>query len=579
MHARARTRPAVAGLAVATAAIAGTLASAAAPAALAAMPPASAARATPQPQAKTTVAQLDERCASPLYPECRRLRYTYGPLTVTPGANAQLVGQMVGKPAYDGYAIRMDANMVRASDGTVPPVDVVHLHHAVWLAIPQYGNFLPFYGVGEEKTVASSPPGYGMLVRAGDVWLLNHMLHNLTTVTETVLITYDIDYVPREAAERRGIKRVLPLWIDVRYDTNPYYPVFNVQRGFGTVNPKTGKRECTYPRDRCAAFDPYGDPQPGNGKGYDWRIPEQFAGTLVGAGGHVHPGGLRDEVSIVRTIGGEERVRRIFTSEAVYYDPGGPVSWDVSMTVTPKDWRVKVRPGDRIRLNAVYDAEHGSWYEGMGIVMAWVAPGEESGVDPFQKVRRKVKVKRRKARARRGRRRARRPRYRYVERYVPIETRGQVTHGHLAENDNHGGTRVRPLPAREGPLVSEIGIANFAYYPGDLSRAGDEGIPRVKADRTLRFSNADSSAGIWHTVTTCRQPCTGTTGISYPLADALPPLDSLELGYGYPDRVQPAAQRHAYSLKPRESGLRPGETYTYFCRIHPFMRGAFKVVE
>jgi hypothetical protein len=28
----------------------------------------------------------------------------------------------------------------------------------------------------------------------------------------------------------------------------------------------------------------------------------------------------------------------------------------------------------------------------------------------------------------------------------------------------------------------------------------------------------------------------------------------------------------------REDGFQVGQVYTYFCRIHPFMRGAFKVV-
>jgi plastocyanin len=407
-----------------------------------------------------------------------------------------------------------------------------------------------------------------MLVRAGDQWLLNYMLHNQVTRPENVFVTYEIDYVPRAKAERRGIQRVVPLWLDVLNDERPYYPVFNVQRGFGKLNRRSGRSECTYPRDRCAAFDPYGNDQPGNGRGYDWVVPKRFAGTLVGMGGHVHPGGLRDEVSLLRNVGGKTLGRRLFTSEAVYYDRRGPVSWDMSMTVTPRNsWKVRIEPGDTIRLNAVYDAQSASWYEGMGIVMAWVAPGDESGVEPFKKVR--VKVKRRRG--------AGGPRYRY--RYVHIPTKGPVTHGHLAENDNHGGEDVRPLPSKPGPLVSSVSIAGFGYFPGDLSRARQEGIPRVKAGGRLTFRNVDSASGIWHSVTTCKPPCSGRTGISYPLADALPPLDSLELGYGVPANVQPAAGTATYTIEPRKSGLAPGRTYTYFCRIHPFMRGAFKVVE
>lgn len=535
-------------------------------------------------------------CADRTFADCRRLRFSYGPIHVTPGNNAQLVGPVtIEKPAYDGYILNMRANLVRG-DGSVPAVDVLHLHHAVWVSIPQYGSNLPFFGAGEEKTTLGGAPGYGIAVKRSDTWLLNYMLHNLTTTPENVWITYDIEYVAKAPAEAAGIRRVVPLWFDVRSDRG-YYPVFNVQRGYGQVNPGTGTRECTFPRDTCAPADPWGERQQGNGVGWDWKVPERFAGTLVGMGGHLHPGGLRDEVDLVRRIGEEDRVRRIFTSEAVYYDPSGPVSWDVSMTVTKPGWRVRIEPGDRIRLNAVYETERASWYEGMGIVMGYVAPDDDSGVDPFTTVRKRVRVRvpvRRRAAARRraaGRRAASRPparsrrrtRYRWtrrwVDRPVPIDTRGVVTHGHLAENDNHGGQGERPLPAKTGRVASDVTIAGFQYLPGDLSRVDDEGIPLVRRNNTLTFRNADAGASVWHTITTCRAPCTGRTGISYPLADASTPLDSLELGYGYPANMQPTAQTYLWRLKPADAGLSSGETYTYFCRVHPFMRGAFKVVE
>jgi hypothetical protein len=32
-------------------------------------------------------------------------------------------------------------------------------------------------------------------------------------------------------------------------------------------------------------------------------------------------------------------------------------------------------------------------------------------------------------------------------------------------------------------------------------------------------------------------------------------------------------------MTPSKAGLRAGQTVTYYCRIHPFMRGAFKVVK
>jgi hypothetical protein len=591
--------------------------------------PASAA--SPPPAGGSEV--LGEPCQDRTYPECRRIRFAYGPIVVTPGNNMQVVGPVtVQKPLYDGYVTRFRPDMVRA-DGVAPPTDEVMLHHATWLNTARYGPTVPFMAAGEEKTILEPKPGYGYLVPGTDNWQINYMIHNATPRTETLWVVWDLDFVPKDAAERRGIRNVVPLWLDVlRNSDRPVYPVFNVQKGFGQINRATGRRECAFPRERCAAFDPYGRLQPANGTGWDYTIPEGLGGTIVGMAGHVHPGGLRDEVSVVRGEGPSARVRHIFDSEAIYWDPRGPVSWDMSMTATKPEWRVKVRAGDRLRLNGVYDSQIGSWYEGMGIVMAFVAPGDESGVDPFayvrvreqvsapacgvrrrhrrgrgRRVRKrasapacKVRRRHRRGRGRRvrsrasaaarkvrhrpghGRRRARRrakPTYRWVWRPVPIDTTGRVTHGHLPENSNHGGDYVRPLTARDGPETTQIGIGNFHYSQGDLSTVDSDGIPRVRYGSRLSFWNFDAAAGIWHTITTCVAPCTGTYGISYPLADDPQNLDSLVLGYSPTGRgTQPAADRAGFEIDPARNGLRPGTVYTYFCRVHPFMRGAFKVV-
>jgi plastocyanin len=105
----------------------------------------------------------------------------------------------------------------------------------------------------------------------------------------------------------------------------------------------------------------------------------------------------------------------------------------------------------------------------------------------------------------------------------------------------------------------------------------------VRATKKLTFFNADDKDLVWHTVTTCAAPCTAETGIAYPLANAMPALDSLEIGLGFPNlglyrKAEPASGKVTFSLTPSKAGLRAGQTYTYFCRIHPFMRGAFKVV-
>ena len=110
------------------------------------------------------------------------------------------------------------------------------------------------------------------------------------------------------------------------------------------------------------------------------------------------------------------------------------------------------------------------------------------------------------------------------------------------------------------------------------------GIPTVKLGETLRFTNLEGGL-IYHTITSCKFPCLGQTGAAFPLPDGQTSagrdldIDSSELGFGVPE-IGPAKQRPDYQLPiTAEEGYQPGETVTYFCRIHPFMRGAFEVTE
>ena len=72
------------------------------------------------------------------YQGVQHITYCYGPITISPGqnvirlrpANDGLGGQNLW-PQVPGYITRFDPEFVYA-DGTVPRVDVLHLHHAVW---------------------------------------------------------------------------------------------------------------------------------------------------------------------------------------------------------------------------------------------------------------------------------------------------------------------------------------------------------------------------------------------------------------------------------------------------------------
>lgn len=523
------------------------------------------------------------------YPgNCRRIHFAYGPILVKPGQNDVLIGPItIEKPAEDGYVTRFKPNLVD-QDGKVPPVEQVHLHHGTWLALTNsYGNSA-FFAAGEEKTIAPFPKGFGMPIKRSDQWQLLYMVHSAVQNPMAVWITYDVDFVPKANGDALGMKPALPIWMDVRPST---YPVFNVQRKYGGED-----GTCTWPKEECADFDPWGKKIAGNGApvdrpGTDLKLPAEGGsfgqaknwkgGTLIGIGGHLHPGGIQNEVDVVRN--GESR--RIYNGVPSYWDrtdqtkPGGPpTSWDFSMRVSglPK-YGIHLEPGDILRSNAKYDTTITSSYEDMGISVGLLVPDDANGnpqapgLDPFTAP---------------------------VDNSERCDSGGLLaatptlcpngyfeTHGHYTENGNYSGPAPdTTLGGAEGPETSEIGIADFIYTPGDLSTRDTIGIPQVKLGSNLRFTNADSAL-VYHTITTCAYPCLGATGAAFPLADGTSSLgrpvelDSSELGYGVPE-ISGVKNESQWStpITPAE-GYRPGEVVTYFCRIHPSMRGAFKVVE
>jgi hypothetical protein len=142
------------------------------------------------------------------------LTYEYGPVRIAPGQNTIEIEENQLKPPADGWITRFKPDLVYASDGTVPGVDVVHLHHGVWLTEDPATalGFSPLFAAGEEKTVIAAPPGFGWRYDAGDRWLMNHMIHNLTPTEAEVYITYELDFVPAGTpactrSRRRGSTR------------------------------------------------------------------------------------------------------------------------------------------------------------------------------------------------------------------------------------------------------------------------------------------------------------------------------------------------------------------------------------
>jgi plastocyanin len=100
----------------------------------------------------------------------------------------------------------------------------------------------------------------------------------------------------------------------------------------------------------------------------------------------------------------------------------------------------------------------------------------------------------------------------------------------------------------------------------------------------LRFTNIEGG-GVLHTITACGFPCLGPTGAAFPIADGESSagrqveMDSGQLGYAAPE-ISGAKNTAQWELPvTAEQGYQPGEIVTYFCRIHPSMRGAFEVTE
>jgi hypothetical protein len=493
-------------------------------------------------------------------PGAQVLNYKFGPMKIQPGQNLINIDVQKERPNVNGWIVGFRPGLVDAKTGKKPPVSEVHLHHAVWLV-----DFKPTFAAGEEKTNFNAPEGFGWRYTTKQTWIVNHMIHDLVGQSHEVYLTYTLYFIPDTAPEAAGIKEIDTQWMDVE-GVKPY-PVFNALKGSGT------KGKFTFPDQARNAY-------PGRSTPRNVWVANRDA-TLVTTAGHLHPGGLWTDLNVTR----DGKTVRVFRSRANYYEPSGAVSWDVAMSATAPDWRVHIKKGDILSTNATYDTTRASWYEVMGIMVVGITKDDEGGVDPFT---------------------------------GQVDQTDYLTHGRLPENIDPSGTRrvnsvyANSIRLRQGPFISKVTIKNFAFSQGDLTSPGKQGLPpSVPQGKSLTFVNKDNPLTIrFHTVTGCKAPCNKGSGISFPLANGSGIFDSGELGYGptvnlggllggdngipltaVVDRPTKKANCGNPSglLKLVSAGcvgsvtyktpknLAPG-TYTYFCRVHPFMRGAFRVV-
>jgi plastocyanin len=242
------------------------------------------------------------------------------------------------------------------------------------------------------------------------------------------------------------------------------------------------------------------------------------------------------------------------------------VSWDVSLEVSRHNWRIKLDEGDVVSINATYNVKRGDWIESMGIMSTGWVPGhpDPRARDPFDDA---------------------------AEVEAMFEKGGILTHGRLPENADSKARKdlklpdPRKLPAQGAVPAEGIDIDIFVYAPGGFSavRNFPQELMRpvlVDPGDTVSFTNNDALAGtpnsaqVWHSITSCEAPCNKGSGIGYPLAAGPIRFDSGQLGFGKGLSSGVTTGSNEYTSPPLKKA---GKTYTYFCRIHPFMRGSVRV--
>ncbi len=498
-----------------------------------------------------------------------------------------------------------------------------------------------FFGAGEEKTTLDLPDGYGYDYTASDTWTLNHMLHSLVSQTFELYIEYTLDFYPDGSEGANEMTPARALWLDV-YNGSGYpvfdvkMPTASQPGAFnfrGVEYATRGSRDGTLEFPTDATVDPYeGSPfaEPLN----QWTVDRP--GYLLWTAGHVHSGGLWTDLNLIRDgarYGGPKcgakaqragkakkalaRVNRkiarakrngasrarlvrlgrqriemiakktrtaddlrgcrnrqpqvegnrvhLFRSNAKYFDrpgrKGTPTSWDMGMFNTTDAWRPQLRAGDTLEISTTYETRRGSWYESMGINFLFMAdcnpddPEQNCGQNPFR---------------------------------VRQDLRKELNHGPLPENANHGGRAIegapdpRRLQATEVDPEQPLLIGDWTYQSSDFTR---NQVVAVRQGERLTFELADDDVDgeIWHSITSCEAPCNRSTGISYPLPDGRFRFDSGQLGTleGSP-AGGPLSPRLTNGTVGRLDWDTPENmptgTYTFYCRIHPSMRGAVKVL-
>ena len=236
------------------------------------------------------------------YPGMEHLHFAAGPYRVTPGANLILLDyNHVPKPDQDGYMVRMQPNLRYALPdgkccGTVPPVDVIHLHHGVWLSNGTAGEgegngygdaFYPVHGLrrGEDRL----PVPAGLRVPDRGQGSVGPQLH---------------DPQPDRRTRRRSTSTTTSTSSPPPRRRRPASP--RCTRSGWTSRPTISTRCSTSSAtagstasspSRTWPSIPSATPRAPH-RSTSSRV--DHPGVLVATAGHVHPGGLYDTLDLIR---------------------------------------------------------------------------------------------------------------------------------------------------------------------------------------------------------------------------------------------------------------------------------------
>ena len=496
------------------------------------------------------------------------LNLDFGPYVVTAGSD---VSRMDFTPAAaDGYTTEVHTFVLDANGKKVPGNEV-HTHHVHLLQLnpsnPSYFDWLT--GTGEEMTGGSiaerakADPGYkhglryGIPVEQGKQLAVLSMLHNMTPENRTIYIRFKIRFVYGSHDEIAQAKH----WDFHALTPQIFGGTFNVPRTGGPYAwPVQLGKVANTPDNRGSITS---NPTPAKlepGVGVVWTAP--YSGTIVVSAGHLHAGGTD---AVLSNLGSADHPcphqgmtaypgTTLLNSRVIGHHGVWP-SNDYQMGLSRYDWRAYVHKGDRLAINGGYLAKSYAYPDAMVFAGVYVdrsaTPPPGAGCAPFLAGH-------------------------------PHASWQQVVHTDI----NHPWSMYPDQPTcakcdhpekkpEPGPTTSTVTIADMQYLPGNQGMSGAaDGPPVVARGADLTFVNADYPQSLMrHTVTTCRAPCDGMGMMTnYPMYDGH--VDSGVLGWMFEDAYVSTQTTPKWTLD--TSGMRTGY-YTFFCRLHPFMRGAFYV--